>query len=396
MSEIYSRLTNSNLRDHLTLHPIGGSALFLDSSRQRVFWLNPRAGYLWCCIDDELTYGQAVADFAHDYKLPDDEARTAVDRILAAIAALLDSDDAPAAPTEHAAPPPITGPDEAPGADLVQVALLGTRFDVSFPSTQLGDRFRSVMGHLERQGGPADEHVSVLQVGSAFAVRIGGEIVERCDRPSEVAAQVKAAVCHAAINRMGFDACLHAAAVRFGGGAALIPAGSGRGKSCLALTLAGSDYPCLSDDLCLFRIDGPTVQGVPVASGVKSSAWEAMAAIHPSLAERPVHRRIDGKDIKYLPLAEVGSSPQPVTAIIFPQFDAGAAPELTALTPEDALRELLASVLAWRMRLTPDAIDTIVAFVERTPCYRLHYGASADAVRIFDRLAGSVSAQLPA
>ncbi|WP_226580568.1 PqqD family peptide modification chaperone [Acuticoccus sediminis] len=370
----------------MTLHPIGGSALLLDPAREAVFALDAQSAFLWCCLDDGLGEDDIVRVFADDFGVSRDEARQTVDGILASLDRLVEA-GAPEPAAHSPRPDParaVAAPDREPSPVApVRVGLLGTVFDVTFPSSKLRESFLSAMGHLECQADGAGVEARVVEDADGYRVLVDGEVAEQCGEIAEVASQVKAALTHAAINRTDFDACVHAAVVSVGGRGVLLPAGSGSGKSCLALTLAGAGWSCLSDDLALFRLDGPTVQGVPAATCVKAAAWEAMTAIHPALETLPVHRRIDGKVIKYLSVARVDSAPEPVRAIIFPTFEAGAGAELTRLLPEEALGEFLASILAWRARLTASVVDGLIGFIEATPCYRLRYGASEDAVAVF-------------
>ncbi|GAB5378282.1 MAG: hypothetical protein AcusKO_47440 [Acuticoccus sp.] len=366
------------------MHPIGGSAHLLDAGRQRVYSLDARSAWLWCSIEENRDDAEIIALFAEDFGVPLDVARNEVAGILDRLSTLLarDIDE-----TDSVDPPVAlySGPVPARTARM-RVALLGTVFDVGFPSRTLKDRFGAVMGHLVSDAA-ADIDVAVVEHGDGYAIVIDGKVAETCSHPSQVASQAKAAVCHAAINRTGFDGCLHAATVRIGCTTVLVPAESGSGKSCLSLALAGAGCELMSDDLTLLSLDGPTVRGVPTASCVKSEAWALVSADHPGLRSAPTHRRADGKRVRYLPVARPDAPPSAVGLIVFPRFRRGAAAGVTPLGPEDVLRRILTNMLAWRARLTPELLDAMIAWVETTRSCELTYGTSGDAVAALTDLA---------
>lgn len=373
-----------NLKLLLTLHPIGGSACLLDAGQQRIYSLDAQSAWLWCCIEENRDEAEIATLFAEDFDVPLAVAQKEVAGLLARLGVLV-AGDAGDTPRADPVPEEYTEPLGAPVASL-SVVLLGTVFEVGFPSRILRDWFGTVMGHLASDAA-ADVAVSVVRHGDGYAVVMDGQVAETCAHPSEVASQTKAAICHAAINRTAFDGCLHAATVRIGSATVLVPADSGSGKSCLSLALAGAGCTLMSDDLTLLNLDGPTVRGVPTASCVKAEAWGLVAADHPALDRATTHRRADGKRVRYLPVASPDAPAAAVNLIVFPRFRRGAAAGATRLGPEEALRRILENMLAWRARLTPDLLDAVIAWIETTPCCELTYGTSGDAVAALTALA---------
>lgn len=382
MDQFSPLLGLSNQKIIFTLHQIGGSGLLLDEKHQRIFSLDAQTSWLWCCIEDGCDEAETVRLYAEDFGVPLAAAQTAVRALVDGLAALV----RPAAACPTLVDPEIGLPHAglaAPEA-TAYVRLLDTTFAVAFPSTALRERFRAVMGHLETDPRAVDLAASVVPREPGFLVVLDGKVAEVCEETLEVASQVKSALVHAAINRRDFDACLHAALMKKGESGMLLAADSGSGKSCLALTLAGAGWTCLSDDLTLLDLEGPVARGVPAATCVKADAWEAMSAIHPTLRAAPAHRRIDGKLVKYLPVAVADDTPTAVPVVVFPTYRAGLETRLTPLPPEEALRRILASALAWRAHLTPAVLDGIIAWIESVRAYEFHYAGGEEAVAVLN------------
>jgi len=385
MTQILPISTLSNHRSLLSLHQIGGSGLLLNAASQQLFSLDARTAWLWCCIEDGCDDDEIVGLYAEDFGVSRREAGDTVEALATELGNVLHPSLAAQPGTAPARRDTFAGPRPTAESHL-EIELLDTVFDVAFPTQTLCERARTVLGHLACEGRPADVDVMVVEKGEGFDIVVAGEIVERSTALLEVASQLKAALCHHAINRQPFDACIHAALVEMPGGRVLLPADSGSGKSCLALTLAGAGGTCLSDDLTLLALDRHLLRGVPAASCVKADAWETIAAIHPALRAAPAHMRVDGKLVKYLPIARKRNEAEPAALMVFPTFRKGLETRLTPLPPDDVLRRLLASVLAWRAELSPERLDSMIAWIEATPAYALTYGSSQDAVAVIETI----------
>lgn len=363
----------------------------LDVQRGALYWVDPRIALLLCAIEEGLTEAEIITRLQEDLAVPRSEARTQFNEMLAKLDRLRRGSEAAGLPRPTPRRVDVAAIVESmtPPTHRCHVALLGKTVEVYLPTRLLLQDFLSVMGHLpteDREG--SDAVVRVVRTATGYAVLDGETVVAECASRRGVASDVKAAVCHAAVNAQHYDACLHGAVVEVGTGAVLVPAASGHGKTCLALALAAAGHTCLADDLTLvdFNKRGLAVRGVPAASCVKREAWDLLGALHPELEHATIHERADGKIVKYLPVAEPRLEPVPVRAFVVPGFVQGASAKTTTLPPEIAMQHILQSVLAWRAKLTPGSVETLIEGLERIPAFACTYGSPADAVALFEEI----------
>ncbi len=94
---------------------------------------------------------------------------------------------------------------------------------------------------------------------------------------------------------------MHAGVVAGPAGAILLPAPPGSGKSTLTagLVAAGLDY--FSDEVALLAEDDLAVMPFPLAMCVKDTGIDALAALFPAITALPMHTRMDGKRVVYMP-----------------------------------------------------------------------------------------------
>lgn len=392
--------------NQFTLHPADDVGILLDEARQALFRLDARSSYVWCCLEEGLGPDEIVQAFTEDLGMEPAEARAQVEGILDRLARLgvLAERAEPAAPgrPRQAEPPTVSvrpGAGATACAFACRIALLGSVFDVAFPTADLLAAFRSIMGHLEAGAGAgaggADCRVEVVERRTGFAVIVDGAEAELCSSTAEVGPQTKSAISVAAINRLGFGACLHSAvALADTGKALLLPGRSGTGKSCLALALARAGLTLLTDETALLDPQDFRVRGMPIACCVKSGGWEWIEPLYPALATRPEHLRVDGKRVRYLPEASVDAAAHawPVGQIVFPHFAQDAQTRLEPLGLADSLGRLLESCTAWRIHLTPAFVDALIAWIETVDCYAIRYGSSVEAASILADLLASDAA----
>ncbi len=174
-------------------------------------------------------------------------------------------------------------------------------------------------------------------------------------------------------------------------GAILLPAPPGSGKSTLtaALVAAGLDY--FSDEVALLCEDDLAVTPFPLAMCVKDTGIDALAALFPELATLPVHTRMDGKRVVYMPPSAARvpapNSRRPVIAIVFPRYVAGAPNTLRALPKPAALARLISQCMGVQRRLEARHVTQMISWIRDLSCYELDFSDLGAAVSTLVKIA---------
>ena len=174
-------------------------------------------------------------------------------------------------------------------------------------------------------------------------------------------------------------------------GAILLPAPPGSGKSTLtaALVAAGLDY--FSDEVALLCEDDLAVTPFPLAMCVKDTGIDALAALFPELATLPVHTRMDGKRVVYMPppaaRVPAPNSRRPVIAIVFPRYVAGAPNTLRALPKPAALARLISQCMGVQRRLEARHVTQMISWIRDLSCYELDFSDLGAAVSTLVKIA---------
>ena len=173
---------------------------------------------------------------------------------------------------------------------------------------------------------------------------------------------------------------LHSACLRFGAEALLISGCPGAGKTTLALHLVQQGLEYCGDDIVLITQDG-RVMGVPFAPTIKSGAWRILEQCHPGLKNVPVHRRPDGKRVKYLnalPIVKNGTV-CPVGWIVFLKRRSRGGAKLVPLTRLDALKRLIKSSFSPDGRISLSGMISIKSMMTQSYSVELSYANANEA-----------------
>ncbi|WP_421853072.1 hypothetical protein [Oricola sp.] len=173
---------------------------------------------------------------------------------------------------------------------------------------------------------------------------------------------------------------LHAGCVAWRDRAVILPGAWGRGKSTLVLELYQSGWDFLSDDIV--PVDPRTGRAIPFPGTpqVRASNGKALS-----------RNQISGlsKSVAEIDPARVAPEPRPVSAIVFPHFSPEAETQLVAMSPAQAVGELLENCLSFQNN-TDATVEALCALVENLPAYRLLFSDAAEAGDTIVRLQASL------
>ena len=201
---------------------------------------------------------------------------------------------------------------------------------------------------------------------------------------------VKSALWTTAVNGYDFLLNLHAGVVAKGTSRILLPAASGSGKSSLTAALTNSGFRYVSDEVGLIERGTFQVLSVPLAVCVKSTGWDLMSRYYPELETLPIHRRNDGKIVRYLPPkpAAVQTEPGLVSHIFFPRYAEGEVTRLEPLSRSVAFTRLMDQCVALRHRLDRDNVRGMINWIAEIDCYSLTFSSLDEAVGLVKQTLG--------
>jgi hypothetical protein len=185
---------------------------------------------------------------------------------------------------------------------------------------------------------------------------------------------------------------LHAAVVEREGGAAILPAPPGSGKSTLCAGLISRGWRLLSDELALISIRDASIvplcrpvslknQSLGVIRGFEPSA--KFGEITPDTVKGAVgHMRVPRSHLQRI------DEPARPAWIVFPKYVAGAATSLEPRPRAGSLLELGRNAFNYSV-LGRIGFETLSTVVDQSECYDFEYAQLDDAVAVFDALARS-------
>ena len=189
---------------------------------------------------------------------------------------------------------------------------------------------------------------------------------------------------------------LHAAVVERDGFAAVLPGASGSGKSTLCAALIHRGWRLFSDELGLLARDGATLSPMPRPVSLKNESIAVMRRFAPEAVIGPETRDTNKGTVAHVrpPVDSIvrWSEPAAPAWLIFPSFEAGAAPSLTPLSKGQTALRLSGGAFNTNV-LGPAGFQALTGLVDRCDCLTFSYGDLDDAIKVFDALSPPAAAR---
>jgi energy-coupling factor transporter ATP-binding protein EcfA2 len=250
--------------------------------------------------------------------------------------------------------------------------------DIQTSSERLTSLLTPLFSELSQGNYGADDTFEVLEVDGHVHVLHNKINVLRCD-VDELVPSFKAYLTEQILARSSPDVALHAACLIAGGKSLLVSGRPGAGKTTLALHLLDLGFEYGGDDIVLITPDG-RAEGVPFPPGLKRGAWAMIAKLRGNLGDSIVHRRPDGKRVRYLNVSRrAGSGSHPVGWIIFLKRIPDAAATLTPLGQLETMSRLMDGSYATGGKLTQKAFAAIKRTLTEARSFELTYSSAFDA-----------------
>ena len=350
----------------------GTSFLLLDqqpavfsAATQKLYALNEVAAVIWCCLEQREP-SLMVVDRLVSFGVKPAEAERYIRRALQKWlrAGLVQVD--------------ISSFDELAIANTFTVSLgkLTWTFQVS------SERLSQVLLQLfVRHEPPRDDAKSLKIVevnGQVYVFEDGQHVLTGVF--DTIIPSVKAYLTHQVVMQCAPDIAFHAACLRHESKALLISGGPGAGKTTLALYLAQQGLQYCTDDITFVARDG-AVSGTAFAPTVKSGAWRMLEPIYPRLTTATVHRRPDGKLVKYfnaLPNTRKGGVSTAGWIIFLKRRPRGPA-KLEPLGQLDVLKRLIKSSFSPHGCMSLPGLTSMKTLITQSESFELTYRHATDA-----------------
>lgn len=397
---------------NVSFYEVDGGGVVFDAHGKRLYAFNDMAAFIWAAfLWRGLPRHDIVARISDHFAIPAETAADYLDRALQAwtdLALLRRKGDGPKPPAAARAFRPLAQrqANAAHAARLPVVSAGGALyrlFDLSFivrtADDTIAEQVRRFLWPMAAAPSPDRPlTIDIVSESGGAEILVDGETFERSPNREGLLPLIKTCLIELALARSRGVGAVHAAAVACPGGAVLLPARSGVGKSTLAASLMAAGFRLLGDDTIALTEDFEA-RPAPFAICLKEGAWTLLAARFPRLAAAPTHSRLDGKQVRYLfpegahQVAAPGEH-HPIRWMVFPRRDPqGRASTLTPLRKAEALARLMEGFSPLEDGLTERQVAGLVRWIGTVACFELTVTTTDGAVARIASLCGMSHAE---
>jgi hypothetical protein len=373
LSVVQSALAGGRLsaRSGVSFCLVGGRNAVFAEAQQSLFELDDAAAYVWCRIEEGASPATIVAELV-ERGLSPDGADTAVLGLVETWLQRALLQFIPAA-GRFAAP-----------LHAIDIDIAGLRARVGFSHEALAARVVPYLAHLETTADPV----------TAFALHAIGDLVHLFEdrrhlclmRARQALPVLQRYLTEAILARLGTSFALHAATLVKDGRALLVHGRPGAGKTTLSLALDAASFRLGGDDIAILDAKG-RVRGVPYVPALKAGSWPIVQRFRADVREHPVHQRLDGRRVRYVPpIRFAPARSHPVKAIVLLSRLGSGAAALKEVEPLAAIASLIGTAYSTDHRMTAARWKALVGCVSRARVFELSYARLDKAVNLLERM----------
>jgi hypothetical protein len=333
--------------------------VLFSESAQKIYELNPVAAFIWCSLLDHKATDRICEDLTK-FGLDLMAARQFVQQALRNWFKL--------------------GLVRANWVLSEQQALTGRigRLTVSIQSSseRLTEILIPLFNEVSRGKPSVDDRFEILEIDGQVHVLHNKVGILWC-AVEELVPAIKAYLTEQILERSSLDVALHAACLVAGGKGLLISGRPGAGKTTLALHLMDLGLEYGGDDIVLIAPDG-RAEGVPFPPTIKRGAWALISKLRGNLAGSIVHKRLDGKRVRYLKVSSSADSFS-VGWIVFLNRVPDAPATLAPLGQLETLGRVMDGSYAAGGKLTQKSFAAIRRTVTGAQSFELTYSSAVQA-----------------
>jgi hypothetical protein len=335
--------------------------VIFNESAQKIYALDQTAAYIWCCLMDGKP-AEAICEDLTKHGLERVAARDYLNQALRNWfkLGLLEADW------------------DLSEKHSFSASVGSFAVTIQTSSERLAQTLIPLFTHIGRLTTRTEDNFEVVEFGGLVHVFHKKACVARC-AIEELAPTLKAFISEQIMLRSSPDVVFHAACLLSAGNGLLVSGRPGAGKTTLALHLLEAGFEYAADDIVLIAPDG-RVTGVPFAPALKPGAWTMVKKFRRDLGAAAVHKRPDGKRVRYLNAraAEHGSS-VPIGWIVFIKREASSRAKLTPLGQLDTMSRLIDGSYSPGGKLTHQAYSTVKQILSDAKSFELQYSNAAQA-----------------
>lgn len=258
------------------------------------------------------------------------------------------------------------------------VRIGGCDFAIRASDDQLLQQLLSIFAEISPPCGEANDIYDVVKDGDQGYVFQNEKCVLRTPA-DELVPAFKALLTARIIERNSPSVAFHAACMFWRGRGLLVSGPPGAGKSILTFHLLGAGFAYASDDVTLIAPDGAAA-GIPFAMTLKSGAWPIIENACPGLRELHIHKRGDGKLVRYMtPPDQTQHGSFPVGWILFIERSPGGGARFEPLSQIETMERWISSTYAVDGRLSNHAFHSLRQTLNKARSFRLLYENAAQA-----------------
>ncbi len=191
---------------------------------------------------------------------------------------------------------------------------------------------------------------------------------------------------------------LHSAVIEREGGAVIMPAPPGSGKSTLCAALVSRGWRLLSDELGLISLTDGSVVPLCRPVSLKNESLQIIRNFVPDAVLNRVAHDTSKGSVSHMRVAPEHLERIDETAmprwVVFPKYEAGSAPRLTRRSKADSLLELGRNSFNYSV-LGLQGYEVLSRLISGCDCYDFIYSRLDDAIAEFDRLSRTAANGAP-
>ncbi|MGR0482417.1 MAG: PqqD family peptide modification chaperone [Candidatus Electronema sp. V4] len=370
--------------------PLEDSLVVLNPVGDRVHLLDPAARAVWEALAAGLELDEIAAALAEVRCCRREETERE-------LALLLDGWREQGLLTGSARPAACLPPEEPlqpevginwPALTEDEFRLRDLRFRVRSGDAALRQAVLALFAHLAaKPDDSAAETVFTLhQDRSGFLLIHDGRLTVRKASQDEIVTALSLEVADVWHRRRdGWLLIAHAAGLVKDGTCVLLPSPGGSGKTTLTAFLLRRGFSLLSDDIVPVLRGTGRAAALPFCLHIKQGSVAPLQELYPQLAGLHPYPW-GGTRLRFLPPPDfrqaAADASWPVSRMIFPCWEQGAATQLVPLSAAEALQRLIEAEPLLPKPLHPDTLEELLRWVRERPAFTLRYSSLEEAAAV--------------